>query len=103
MCIRDRLKRIEGGPRRQLVSLAIDTKDAPAQPGASLRSNDRIIGTVTSGGWGHRVDMNLAYAFVAPDFAAIDAEFTVDVLGAPVPAHAIKGGPYDPSYARMKS
>ena len=96
-------KRQAAGPTRRLVTLVVDTKDAPAHPGASVRADTRIVGTVTSGDWGHRTGLNLAYAFVEPAFASQDTAVTIDVIGAPVAARVIAAGPYDPSYALMRS
>ena len=96
-------KRQDAGPTRKLVSLAVETQDAPAHPGASVRTDNRIIGTVTSGDWGHRTGLNLAYAFVDPAFAAEGTELSVDVIGNPVQARVIPAGPYDPSYDRIRS
>ncbi len=91
------------GQRRHLVTLAIDTNEAPAHGGASVRGNGGIAGTVTSGDWGHRTGLNLAYAFVEPGVSKVGSELTVDILGKPVPAQVIEAGPYDPGHARMRS
>ena len=97
------LGRVEAGPQRLLVTLSVDTKDAPSHGGASVRLDGRIVGTVTSAGWGHRTGLNLVYAFVDPAHAAIGTALTVDVIGAPVAAQVIKSGPYDPHYSLMRS
>ena len=60
-------KRIVDGSRRKLVTLQVDTDRAPAHGGASVMMDIRVVGTVTSGEWGHRVGKNLAYAFVEPE------------------------------------
>ena len=86
-----------------LVTLSVDTKDAPSHCGASVRLDRRILGTVTSAGWGHRTGLNLVYAFMDPAHAAIGTALTVDVIGAPVAAQVIKSGPYDPDYSLMRS
>lgn len=75
-----------GTRRRQLVTLVLDGIAAAAHGGASVMQEDRVIGTVTSGAWGHRTGLNLAYAFIDPDMAAIGTTMTVDVLGALIPA-----------------
>ena len=97
------LKRVERGPSRKLVTLAVDATHAPAHGGASLVADGKIVGTVTSGDWGHRTGLNLAYAFVAPGFAEEGTEMTVDILGKPVPARVIPASPYDPGYERMRA
>ncbi len=97
------LERVENGPSRRLVTLAVDTSEAPAHGGASLVADGKIVGTVTSGDWGHRTGLNLAYAFVAPEVAGEGTEMTVDVLGEPVPARVIPASPYDPGFDRMRA
>jgi len=97
------LQRMEAGPARRLVTLAIDTDDAPAHGGASVRVDGRIVGTVSSGGRGYRTRLNLAYAFVAPELAVPGSEMTVDIIGEPVAARVIESGPYDPGLARVRA
>jgi dimethylglycine dehydrogenase len=97
------LKRVEAGPQRRLVTLFVDTKNAPAHGGASVRADGRIVGTVTSGDWGHRTASNLAYAFMDPKFSTPETEVTVDVIGMPTLARVIESGPYDPDYDRMRA
>jgi dimethylglycine dehydrogenase len=97
------LKRIEDGKRKALVTLEVDTKDAPAHGGASVMSDGKVVGTVTSGDWGHRVGKNLAYAFVDPSLAETGSAMEIDILGQLVPARVIPAGPYDPDYTRMRS
>ncbi|MEM1363407.1 MAG: FAD-dependent oxidoreductase [Pseudomonadota bacterium] len=91
------------GPTRKLVTLSIASEDAPAQPGASVRRNGEIIGTVTSGDWGHRTALNLALAFVTPETSTPSTALTVDILGQEIPAQVIPPCPYDPGFERMRS
>ena len=97
------LKRVERGPQRRLVSLAVEASNAPAHGGASVRLGGRIVGTVTSGDWGHRTGLNIAYAFVEPALSEIGTALTVDVIGVPLPARIINSGPYDPDFSRMRA
>ena len=97
------LDRAEAGPRRRLVTLAVACEEAPAHAGASVRSGAEIVGTVTSGDWGHRTGLNLACAFVAPPVAATDAPLAVDILGQRVAARIVDPSPYDPEFARMRA
>ncbi|MBU2957682.1 FAD-dependent oxidoreductase [Paracoccus sp. 1_MG-2023] len=96
------LKRHAAGPSRRLVTLRVDTRDAPAHPGASLRQDGRIVGTVTSGDLGHRTGLNLAYAFVEPGVSAEGTQLSVDIIGTAVPATVIPASPYDPGFAKMR-
>ena len=84
------------GPMRKLVTLALDTHEAPAHPGASVMLGGKVVGTVTSGDWGHRVGKNLAYAFVQPELAEVGSKMSVDLLGTDVPAEVVERCLYDP-------
>ena len=96
-------QRHQQGPRRKLVTLQIDCTDAPAHGGASVMLDGEVVGTVTSGDWGHRTGLNLAYAFVLPDLARDGMALTIDMLGAVQSAQVIANGPYDPEYQRIRS
>jgi len=63
---------------------------------------DKVVGTVTSGDWGHRTGLNLALAFVDADEAVDGARLEVDLLGDIVTAVIIPSGPYDPDNARVR-
>ena len=95
-------KRVAIGPRKKLASVHIDCTNAPAHGGASVKVDGRVIGTITSGDWGHRLGMNLAYGFVTPEHAVIGTKMTVDVIGKPVLATVIGAGPYDPTNGIMR-
>ena len=96
------LKRQAEGPRRKLVTLKIDATHAPAHGGASLMQGNATVGTVTSGDWGHRVGMNLAFAFVDPDLASEGNAMQLDLCGDLVGAKVIAPSPYDPLNALMR-
>ena len=90
-----------GTPRKKLVTLEIATDRCPAHGGASVMAGGKVVGTVTSGDWGHRVGKNLAYAFVEPEVAAGSVPVVIDIIGNLVPAQVIAQGPYDPGNERV--
>ncbi|MCK0097141.1 FAD-dependent oxidoreductase [Yoonia sp. F2084L] len=101
---RDALQaRIKDGPRKRLVTLEINATHAPAHPGASLMHDGRVVGTITSGDWGHRVGMNLAYAFVNADLSELGSTLQLDQLGDMTEAEVIAASPYDPDHTRMRA
>ena len=97
------LKRQAAGPQSKLVTLKIYTNHTPAHPGASLMQDNTVVGTITSGDYGHRVGMNLAYAFVKPNFAAVGSSLQLDLCGEHIAAHIIEPSPYDPRFERMRA
>ncbi len=96
------LERRAQGPRRRLVTLAIDCDDRPAQAGSSVMQDGRVVGTVTSGGWGHRTGLNLALAHVAPDLSPVGTQVSIDMLGETFHARVIPPAPHDPENLRVK-
>jgi dimethylglycine dehydrogenase len=96
------LKRAEAGPRKRLVTMTLDTTRSPARGGASLMSDGRVVGTITSGDWGHRTGLNLAYAFVDPDFANAGSTMDLDLCGQMTRATVIPPSPYDPGFYLLR-
>ncbi|MGR3570539.1 GcvT family protein [Brevirhabdus sp.] len=97
------LQRQAEAPRKHLVTLKVDASHAPAHGGASLMQGAQVVGTVTSGDWGHRTGLNLAYAFVTPPHAQTGSRLHLDLCGALVGAEVIAPSPYDPDFTRMRS
>ena len=94
-------KRLKKGPRQKLVTLSIDCSYAPAHRGASLMVDSKVVGTITSGEWGHRLNINLAYAFVDSEKAEVGDKMMLNLLGEMIPVKVIDSGPYDSSYSRI--
>jgi len=91
------------GPRRRLVLLDVAAEDRPAHPGASVMDASRVVGTVTSGAFGHRTGLNLAMAFVTPALANPGTVVELDLLGDRVPASVLGRAPYDPETTRPRA
>ncbi|MDJ0820572.1 MAG: FAD-dependent oxidoreductase [Paracoccaceae bacterium] len=91
------------GPRKRLVMVSLDSTTAPAHGGASIMADGKVVGTVTSGDWGHRVGQNLALGFVAPEYAGEGSVLSVDVIGEHVPAKVVPRCVYDPGGDRFRS
>lgn len=96
------LTRAEEGPRKCMVTLTLDGTKAPAHGGASVMKDGAVVGTVTSGAWGHRTGKNIAYAFVAPDLAHEGQSLAVDVLGSEIPAIVAPQALYDPEMLLLR-
>ncbi len=90
-------------PRRRFVSLRIASEAAPAQPGDSVLSGARVVGTVTSAAWGYRVRENLAMAFVDADLAGEGTQLDVLVLGDALPAEVVVPCRYDAENRRVRA
>ena len=87
---------LEKGVQKKLVTLIVDCDIAPAHSGDSIYDDDQLLGTITSGAYGHRINKNIAYAFVAPQLSEIGTKVNVEILGEKYPAVVTEAGLYDP-------
>ena len=83
--------------------MTLECEVGPAHAGDSVYSGAELIGSVTSGGYGHRVQKNIAYAFVAPELAAVGTELEIGILGERYPAVVCEECLYDAEYALVRS
>ncbi len=90
-------------PRRRLITAVIDSDAAPAHGGASLMRDDKVVGTVTSGGWGHRVKKNILMGMIEPSLAAPGTKIEVDVVGMRLVAEVVDGPLFDPANDRVRA
>ena len=84
------------GARKLLVTMIIDCDIAPAHNGDGVFAGAQHTGSVTSGGYGHRVNKNIAYAYVDPQHAAAGTKLNVRILGETYDAEVTAAALYDP-------
>ena len=90
------------GPQRRLVTLVVQADDADAGGDEPVWHEGRVVGAVTSGGYGHRVRRSIALAYVPAALAGETHGFAVEILGDR--CGAVRAGQplYDPSGSRMR-
>ncbi|MDC0948603.1 FAD-dependent oxidoreductase [Gammaproteobacteria bacterium] len=91
------------GLRSKLATLAIDCDHAPAHAGDGVFAAGKQVGTVTSGGKGHRVAANLAFAYIDPAQATVGTDLSVGILGETYPAKVVESPLYDPQMQRVRA
>ena len=96
-------ERRKSPPKKCLVSLCLDDDHAPAHGGASLMDGKKVVGTITSGGYGHRVGKNLGYGFIDREFSHVGCRVEIDILGRRVGAVVSDKSLYDPTLGRVRS
>ncbi|MFQ5784155.1 MAG: FAD-dependent oxidoreductase [Alphaproteobacteria bacterium] len=96
------LARKENGIDTRLVYLAVDAKGADCLGNEPVYDGERIIGVTTGGAYGHRVGRSIAFAYVAPDHAALGTRFDIAILGERRGAEVIAEPLYDPDNARPR-
>lgn len=86
----------------KIAYVSIDSRDADARGGEPLMNGNDCIGVATSGGFGHRTNLSLAFVCVRPEFTAAGSEFDILIQNEPRRARVLAAPVFDPTNARMK-
>jgi dimethylglycine dehydrogenase len=92
----------KGEPARKLATLVVEADDADVHGDEPVWSGDRIVGYVTSGGYGHWVARSIALAFVPAERIVEGEYFEVEILGDRRPATLTTQPLFDASAERMR-
>ncbi len=93
----------QAGPSKLLVSLEVQCAEASAHGGDPVFHNGQQVGVVSSAGFGHRTDKNLAYAYVDPRVAHEGQALTVQIVGEDCAAVVVPRCLYDPENQLVRS
>jgi dimethylglycine dehydrogenase len=98
-----------GGPKRRLVTLVVEPDpEAPADVigDEPIWHDDRVVGWVTSGGYGHHVKESIALGYVPAELATPDGSngknFEIEIIGRRRPARLQPEPLFDPQGLRMR-
>ncbi len=91
------------GVRRKLCCLTLADPLAIALGGEPVRVDARIVGRVTSGGFGYSVGQSIAYAYLPAELATPGTEAAVEVFGDWVPGAVAVEPLWDPKGERVRS
>ncbi len=98
------LNRQAKGLANSLVTMEVHgVTDADARGSEAIYLGDKVVGRVTSGGYGWRCQKSLALAMVQPDLAAIGTELEIAILGTRYRATVIADSPFDPENNALRS
>jgi dimethylglycine dehydrogenase len=75
------------------------------KPDVRVDGDWRVVGWVTSGGYGHHVELSLAQGYVPASLATLTGpgHFEIEILGRRRPALIAVDPPFDPTGARMRA
>jgi dimethylglycine dehydrogenase len=94
----------EAGLGNQLVTMEVlGVTDADARGSEPIYRGEELVGRVTSGGFGWRVNKSLALAMVRPGLASIGTELEISILGLRHKAVVIADSPFDPDNSALKA
>jgi dimethylglycine dehydrogenase len=98
-----------GGPQRRLVAMVVEPD--PDQPADVIGDepiwhDDKVVGWVTSGGYGHHVGKSIALGYVPAELATADGPgasgFEIEIIGRRRPARLQPEPLFDPQGLRMR-
>ena len=97
------VERRAAGPRKRLRCLVLDDPAAVALGNEPVRIDGRVVGRVTSGGYGFSVERSIAYAYLPPDLAAIGTRGEIDVFGEWIGCEVVREPLWDPDGSRIRA
>jgi dimethylglycine dehydrogenase len=102
---RDELARVaeNGGPERRLACLVVDADGADAHRFEPVFDRDRLLGYVTSGGYGFRVGRSIALCYLPRDYCEPGTRVSVEILGRRCDAEVVRPPLYDPANELLTS
>jgi len=96
-------EKLQSGVAIKIVYLELDVSDADARGNEPVYHNNKIVGVVTSGGYGFRVNKSLAFAYVHFDLSKEGTELFVEIQGQRKKAKILITPAYDPDNNKLKS
>ena len=75
------LRARDAGSKRRLVAFAVDALAADAIGDEPVWHDGKVVGWVTSGGYGHCVGISIALGYIPTALADAGGEFEIEILG----------------------
>jgi len=97
------LEEKESGGTLRLVTFSVDAQDADAIGDEPIWHEGRVVGWVTSGAYGHRVQRSLALGYIPAALASATEGFEIEIIGERRRARRESTALLDPSGSRMRS
>jgi dimethylglycine dehydrogenase len=93
----------QSGGERRLITLDVEARDADAIGDEPIYHDGKVVGWVTSGGYGHSVGKSLALGYVDKAVAGATGGFEVELIGERRPATRLAAAAFDPEGRRMRA
>jgi glycine cleavage system aminomethyltransferase T/glycine/D-amino acid oxidase-like deaminating enzyme len=101
---RDALERIKAaGVKRKLCCLIVDDPSAVGLGGEPFLDGERVLGHVTSAGYGYTVRQSIAYGYLPIEYATPGTRVDVQMFGERYGATVMKEPLYDPKNEKVKA
>jgi len=90
-------------PNRRLACLVLEDPRSVALGSEPVRVDGRIVGRVTSGGYGYTVERSIAYAYVPAEDSEVGRPVEVEIFGTWVGGEVASEPLYDPDGSRVRA
>jgi len=95
------IEKADGG-RMRLAAFTVEATDADAIGDEPIWCDGKVVGWVTSGGYGHTVGQSLAMGYIEREHAEAD-QYEIEIIGERRRARRLSAPAYDPQGSRMRS
>jgi dimethylglycine dehydrogenase len=95
-------KELADGPKRRRIFMVVDALDADVMGDEPIWVDGKVVGWVTSGGYGHFVGQSLAQGYIPSELFQPDLQLEIEILGERRPARLQMDPPFDPEAKRMR-
>ena len=96
------VKKRESPAETKLACVVLDDPRQVVLGSEPVRIDGKVVGRVTSGGYGYAVERSIAYAYI-PTTTATDTPVEVDIFGTWVKGRVAKEPLYDPTGSKVRS
>jgi 4-methylaminobutanoate oxidase (formaldehyde-forming) len=96
------VKQKQSGIKQKLCCLSLADSNAVAIGKEPIRSGDKVIGWVTSGGYGYTVRKSIVFGYLPMEYAQVGTPLTVEIFGEQIKAVVEREPLYDPKGERIK-
>ena len=96
------IKEKQEGPKKTRVFMVVDATDCDVMGDEPIWVDGKVVGWVTSGGFGHYVNQSLAQGYIPTELVKPDMTLEIEILGERRTAHLQMDPPFDPEAKRMR-
>jgi dimethylglycine dehydrogenase len=97
------LEEKESGGKLRLATFTVDAGDADAIGDEPIWHEGKVVGWVTSGGYGHRAQRSLALGYIPAGLAQETDGFEIEIIGERRKARREGAAVFDPDGSRMRA
>src|SRR5687767_862771 len=96
------IKQKTEGPRQKLSCIVLDDPNTIVFGGEPIRHEGKVVGWVTSGGYGYSINKSIAYTYLPIELAKAGTRVSVECFGVEIPAEVQKEPLFDSKGEKIK-